>query len=107
MPVGNDSLRKKALLRNKRKAQMGITTTELDKGAPFESYEVLVYVGPLITWQAVIVTASGKRIEMETKRASIKTWKSLDIALRDVLKHCADATRIRVDFEGRVFELRE
>lgn len=77
---------------------MGITINELDRGEPRGEFEVYIYRGQSKSWQVDLVTESGK-IEMETSRGTVKMWKILDSAMKDVFAHCGRAKAIHLKYE--------
>ncbi|WP_124702825.1 hypothetical protein [Burkholderia cenocepacia] len=94
--------RKAVLTRKKAKTDMGITVAELRRNELSEDYEVRIFLGPLRSWQICLLTTSGKVVDVETKRATPKSWRHFEDAVDFVREHCVPSAPIVVEIDGLV-----
>ncbi len=79
---------------------MGITVAELRRNELSEEYEVKIFFGPLRSWQICLLTISGKVVDVETKRATPKSWRHFEDAVDFVREHCVPSATIVVEIDG-------
>ncbi|MDN7465828.1 hypothetical protein [Burkholderia gladioli] len=89
------------------KTDMGVTLNELADGAVSEDYSVEVYIGSVKTWQVKVITPSGREVDVETKRGTVKTWTVFENALRDVQLYARGVKSISVKCRGMTFVLQK
>lgn len=84
---------KKPSLPQNDRADMGVTQAELSKNI-LEPYRVVLKLSVPGVWSMELHTASGKVLDVQTRRGPAKIWRALDDALGFVGEYCAGAESI-------------
>ncbi|MBU9384975.1 hypothetical protein [Burkholderia gladioli] len=90
------------MTKRKAKTAMGITVAELRRNDANEAYDVKIFLGPLKSWQMSLLMESGKLVDVETKRATPKTWRHFEDAILFALENCGAKKGFIVEIDNIV-----